>query len=163
MRCVTPTGWTLSEMFLLLRDCLVREEGDTLVLGLGVPSGWLDKPFAVANLPTHFGRVSYRYDPAERTVTASVERPPAGGIRSAFAPACGWSKASATTSMRKTQSKIRKDTTVMPGYATWRTLYHDEYRQLREEGYAVGDKLKSDMDSEFLPFPADVRAAHERE
>ena len=47
----------------------------------------------------------------------------------------------------------------MPGYATWRTLYHDEYRQLQEEGYAVGDKLKSDMDSEFLPFPADVRAA----
>ncbi len=47
----------------------------------------------------------------------------------------------------------------MPGYATWRTLYHDEYRQLREEGYAVGDKLKADMDSEFLPFPAAVRAA----
>ena len=86
MRWVTPTGWTLSEMFLLLRDCLVREEGDTLVLGLGVPSGWLDKPFAVANLPTHFGRVSYRYDPAARTVTASVERPPAGGIHSAFGP-----------------------------------------------------------------------------
>ena len=86
MRCVTPTGWTLSEMFLLLRDCLVREDGDTLVLGLGVPSGWLDKPFAVSNLPTHFGRVSYRYDPAERTVTASVERPPADGIHSAFGP-----------------------------------------------------------------------------
>ena len=51
----------------------------------------------------------------------------------------------------------------MPGYATWRTLYHDEYRQLREEGYAVGDSLTPAMDSEFLPFPAGVRAALPRE
>lgn len=86
MHWVTPTGWTLSEMFLLLRDCLVREEGDTLVLGLGVPSSWLDKPFAVTDLPTHFGRVSYCYNPAARAVTVDVERPPAGGIRSAFGP-----------------------------------------------------------------------------
>ncbi len=84
MHFVTPTGWTLSEMFLLLRDCLVREEGDTLVLGLGVPAGWLDKPFAVANLPTHFGRVSYRYVPEERTVAVNVERSVPGGIRGAF-------------------------------------------------------------------------------
>jgi hypothetical protein len=84
MRCVTPTGWTLAEMFLLLRDCLVREEGDALVLGLGVPAGWLDKPFGVQNLPTHFGSVSYRYDPHAHTVTVSTERPVPGGIRSAF-------------------------------------------------------------------------------
>jgi hypothetical protein len=31
----------------------------------------------------------------------------------------------------------------MPGYATWKTLYHDEYRQLREEGYAVGERTES--------------------
>src|SRR4051794_31430278 len=46
----------------------------------------------------------------------------------------------------------------MPGYATWRTLYHDEYRQLREEGYSVGDGIEPDMDTEFLPFPTNVRA-----
>ncbi len=46
----------------------------------------------------------------------------------------------------------------MPGYATWRTLYHDEYRQLREEGYPVGDSLVPDLNAEFLPFPASVRA-----
>jgi ADP-ribosylglycohydrolase len=46
----------------------------------------------------------------------------------------------------------------MPGYATWRTLYHDEYRQLHEEGYPVGDSAKPDLNSEFLPFPANVRA-----
>ena len=46
----------------------------------------------------------------------------------------------------------------MPGYATWRTLYHEEYRQLREEGHPVGDGLVPDLNAEFLPFPASVRA-----
>jgi hypothetical protein len=84
MHCVTPTGWTLSEMFLLLRDCLVREDGDALVLGLGVPQSWMDKPFSVTDLPTHFGRVSYSYDPLKRSIMVSAERPVPGGIRSAF-------------------------------------------------------------------------------
>jgi len=84
MRCVTPTGWTLSEMFLLLRDCLVREEGEALVLGLGVPAAWMDQPFSVKNMATHFGNVSYRYDPQAHTVTVSSGRPVPGGVRSAF-------------------------------------------------------------------------------
>ena len=46
----------------------------------------------------------------------------------------------------------------MPGYATWKTLYHDEYRQLREEGYPVGASATPDLNAEFLPFPAGVRA-----
>jgi hypothetical protein len=46
----------------------------------------------------------------------------------------------------------------MPGFATWKTLYHDEYRQLREEGYEVGAAATPDLDAEFLPFPAEVRA-----
>ncbi|HEY5586817.1 MAG TPA: ADP-ribosylglycohydrolase family protein [Ruminiclostridium sp.] len=29
----------------------------------------------------------------------------------------------------------------MPGYANWRTLYQQEYLQLKEEGYQVGDEL----------------------
>ncbi len=32
----------------------------------------------------------------------------------------------------------------MPGYADWRTLYHDEYRQLYEEGYPVGESRQPD-------------------
>jgi ADP-ribosylglycohydrolase len=47
----------------------------------------------------------------------------------------------------------------MPGYSTWRTLYHDEYRQLREEGFNVGEGVKPDVASEFLPFPEGVRAS----
>jgi hypothetical protein len=84
MRCVTPTGWTLSEMFLLLRDCLAYEDGDRLVLGLGVPSIWMDKPFGVQALPTHFGALSYHYDPTQRTLRVQVERPPRGGVELAF-------------------------------------------------------------------------------
>ena len=44
----------------------------------------------------------------------------------------------------------------MPGYANWQTLYFDEYRQLKEEGYMVGDAGKPEA-AEFLPFPAEVR------
>jgi len=45
----------------------------------------------------------------------------------------------------------------MPGYATWQTLYKEEYAQLFEEGYPVGECPKPDITSEFLPFPEDVR------
>jgi ADP-ribosylglycohydrolase len=45
----------------------------------------------------------------------------------------------------------------MPGYGNWRTLYYDEYKQLREEGYQVGDSLKPDMSAEYLPFPKEAR------
>ncbi len=86
IKYVTPHGWTGAELFLLLRDCLVREEGETLVIGAGVPSAWLEagRPFGVRNLPTHFGRVSWRYDPHTRQTTIETERPPAGGTRLAL-------------------------------------------------------------------------------
>lgn len=79
---VTPHGWTAAEFFLLLRDCLVREDGETLVIGSGVPASWMTQPFSVKNLPTYFGRVSFDYDPGRPALTVTVEHPPAGGIRS---------------------------------------------------------------------------------
>jgi len=45
----------------------------------------------------------------------------------------------------------------MPGYANWKTLYKDEYFQLYEEGYPVGNLPKPDLTAEYLPFPAEVR------
>jgi hypothetical protein len=45
----------------------------------------------------------------------------------------------------------------MPGYANWRTLYKDEYRQLYEEGYPVGDSPTPDLSADYLPFPVEVR------
>jgi hypothetical protein len=82
IRFVTPHGWTAAELFLLLRDCLAREVDDALVIGSGIPESWMTQPFSVENLPTYFGRASFAYDPAKRTLTAEVERLPQGGIRS---------------------------------------------------------------------------------
>jgi hypothetical protein len=45
----------------------------------------------------------------------------------------------------------------MPGYANWKTLYAEEYLTLFEEGYDVGEKPASDLKSEFLPFPQEIR------
>lgn len=81
---VTPHGWTAAEFFLLLRDCIAREENDTLILGSGVPQSWLDKPFGVQNLPTYFGKLSYSYDPAAKKLTVEVERQPANGVQATF-------------------------------------------------------------------------------
>ncbi len=81
MRFVTPNVWTSAELFLLLRDALVREEGDGLVIGSGVPSSWLDHAFLVRMLPTHFGPVSLSYQPGSHGMTVTVDHLPPGGIR----------------------------------------------------------------------------------
>ena len=45
----------------------------------------------------------------------------------------------------------------MPGYATWKVLYKEEYLQLFEEGYPVGESKEPDLTQEYLPFPASIR------
>ena len=85
IRYVTPHGWTAAELFLFLRDALLREDGNRLVLGSGVPEAWMQEAFSVRGLPTHFGAVSYSYDPASKSIQVSVEVPPAGGIVADFA------------------------------------------------------------------------------
>lgn len=77
---VTPHGWTAAELFLFMRDSLAREDGDKLVIGSGIPESWMDNPFSVESMPTHFGRVSFHYDPKDKSLRVQVERPPAGGI-----------------------------------------------------------------------------------
>ncbi|MEP6988516.1 MAG: hypothetical protein ABI970_23135, partial [Chloroflexota bacterium] len=81
---VTPHGWTAAEFFLLLRDCLAREEGDKLIIGSGIPAAWLTKAFSVRNLPTHFGSLSFSYQPDGQRLEVEVERQPAGGVQVAF-------------------------------------------------------------------------------
>jgi hypothetical protein len=71
---VTPHGWTGAEVFHLLRDGLVYERGNRLVIGMGVPDAWKDTPFEVTNLPTYFGRVSFRYQPEDRLLLVATER-----------------------------------------------------------------------------------------
>jgi hypothetical protein len=84
MRFVTPNLWTSAELFLLMRDALIREDGDALVIGSGVPSSWLGHPFAAREFPTHFGPVSLAYRPSGREVVVTLDREPPGGVRLDF-------------------------------------------------------------------------------
>ena len=69
-------------MQLLLRDALVFEDGEKLVLFAGVPAKWFSRPMKIENLPTHFGNLSAAWEPG-----------PAGGGRlslsGAAAPTAG--------------------------------------------------------------------------
>jgi len=79
-----PHGWAVAELHLLLRDCLVFEDGERLVLLAGVPGKWFSDPqgMAVEKLPTHFGDLAFRYRP--QTGGAVLELPgraaPPGGF-----------------------------------------------------------------------------------
>ncbi|MEP7291967.1 MAG: hypothetical protein ABI835_09295, partial [Chloroflexota bacterium] len=81
IRYVTPHGWTAAELFLLLRDCLAREEGDALIIGSGIPEAWLESAFSVQNLPTYFGELSFSYQPDGKLLEVQVGRLPAGGVQ----------------------------------------------------------------------------------
>jgi len=79
-----PHGWAIAEMWLLLRDSLVYEDGDRLVLLAGVPPDWLTGagPIEFDNLPTHFGpcSLSYTVSNSEATVRVGGEANPPGGF-----------------------------------------------------------------------------------
>jgi hypothetical protein len=69
-----PHGWAIAEMWLLMRDCLVFEDGRRLVLLAGVPEEWFTHKdgMAVENLQTHFGPLSFRYAPAPGGATLTL-------------------------------------------------------------------------------------------
>ncbi|HEX2950673.1 MAG TPA: hypothetical protein VHV83_14090, partial [Armatimonadota bacterium] len=56
-----PHLWTAAEMIALIRDMFVREEDDSLILGMGIPEDWLQPGarFGVRDMPTNLGPVSY--------------------------------------------------------------------------------------------------------
>lgn len=59
-----PHTYSLSEQLKLFRNLLVREDGDVLWVGQGIPREWLEpgKHIAVTAAPTEFGELSYRID-----------------------------------------------------------------------------------------------------
>ena len=74
---VTPHGWTAAELFLLLRDCLVRETpAGELVVGSGVPIEWMSSSFSVRGLPSHFGAIDIHYDATSQQVSVLTDREP---------------------------------------------------------------------------------------
>lgn len=46
----------------------------------------------------------------------------------------------------------------MPGYATWKVLYQEEYKQLWEEGYNVGSPQEELTNESYLPLPREQLA-----
>ncbi|MFC1716503.1 hypothetical protein ACFL6S_22735 [Candidatus Poribacteria bacterium] len=61
-----PHGWAISELWLLMRDCLVFEDdNERLVLLAGVPTAWFQHPegMEVSGLMTHFGSCAFTWIP----------------------------------------------------------------------------------------------------
>jgi hypothetical protein len=82
-----PHGWAIAEMWLLIRDSLVHEDGNKLVLFDGIPPEWFLDPsgLVLGGLPTHFGALTLTYTYKEGKATLKMEgtaAPPGGfGLR----------------------------------------------------------------------------------
>ncbi|MFO7577367.1 MAG: hypothetical protein R6W66_06520, partial [Pelovirga sp.] len=57
--------WASAEWVLMVRNCFVREEGERLILGAGVPERWLahNEPIHFGPAPTTFGTLSLSITP----------------------------------------------------------------------------------------------------
>lgn len=80
--------WAAAEWVLMLRNRLVREEGQRLVLCAGIPSRWLHKDAGVAwePAPTAFGPLSLALEPGRRRIRLRCraqwhDRPPTLQVR----------------------------------------------------------------------------------
>ncbi|MGQ9524343.1 MAG: hypothetical protein ACUVTZ_05805 [Armatimonadota bacterium] len=80
---VMPHGWTSAELFLLLRDCMVYESRNFLIIGAGVPASWMTAggEIGIDNAPTYYGRASWRAALSGNVLRVAIEaeRPPDGG------------------------------------------------------------------------------------
>jgi hypothetical protein len=52
--------WAAAEWLLIIRNCFLREEGETLVIGQGIPQSWHQQkvPISFGPAPTSFGKVT---------------------------------------------------------------------------------------------------------
>lgn len=78
-----PHGWAIAELWLLMRDSLVHEDGDQLVLLAGVAAEWFRHAAGMRaeHLRTHFGELSLEYQPGPKSAKLELSgdaRPPRG-------------------------------------------------------------------------------------
>ena len=59
---VTPHYWTAAEMLLLQLEMLAYLDGDTLVVGAGVPADWLTQKMSVRGLPFGGRKIDWEWD-----------------------------------------------------------------------------------------------------
>jgi hypothetical protein len=80
-----PHGWAIAEFWLLMRDCLVHEDEERLILLGGVSPDWFrsKEGMRVRGLPTYFGTLDFDYrrtaDGAEFQLGGSAT-PPGGHV-----------------------------------------------------------------------------------
>jgi hypothetical protein len=80
-----PHGWAIAELWLLMRDALVHEDGNKLVLFSGVDPAWFHNPrgMQLTGLPTYFGKLGLQYrmrDGANEIVFTGEAAPPEGFV-----------------------------------------------------------------------------------
>lgn len=79
-----PHGWAIAEMWLLIRDSLVLEESNRLVLFAGIPPAWFKNPggLSLTGFPTAFGTLSvaYKLEGGKVTVKLTGDAAPSSGI-----------------------------------------------------------------------------------
>ncbi len=80
-----PHGWAIAEVWLLMRDCLVFEANQRLVLFSGVPPAWFTHKdgMTIKNMPTCFGKLNMHWKPTQIGATLRLDgeaRPPKGFV-----------------------------------------------------------------------------------
>jgi hypothetical protein len=80
-----PHGWAIAEVWLLLRDCLVFEADQRLVLFSGVSPVWFayKEGITIENMPTWFGKLNMHWKLAQTGATLRLDgeaRPPKGFV-----------------------------------------------------------------------------------
>jgi len=81
-----PHGWAISELWLLMRDCLLFEDkNEHLVLLAGIPPSWFQHPdgMEVSGLETYFGTCAFAWEPRENGAVMKLSgtaTPPNGFI-----------------------------------------------------------------------------------
>jgi hypothetical protein len=66
-------GWAAGEWIMMIRNCFVREEGDTLIIGSGLLPEWLEggQPVMFGPTLTPWGQVTIRLEGSRLTLDAA--------------------------------------------------------------------------------------------
>jgi hypothetical protein len=67
-----PHTWVGAGVINSIRGLFVYETGEQLILGAGIKPVWLDEGVEIRNLPTWFGKVSYRMRQQDNRVAVEV-------------------------------------------------------------------------------------------
>lgn len=72
--------WASSEWIMMVRNCFVREEGNTLILCSGIPEKWIDgeEKMCFGPAPTSFGEISITISRPENVLKVDIDADPRG-------------------------------------------------------------------------------------